>query len=165
MGEALAGLLASGLGNRSMKPPVSDSTTTTAPPVKLSRRIAWSCHLSGFFCDSYTELFTVLVPLWAVYIGMSPLEIGILVSSRALLPFFLSIHGGVMIDRFGARRVMIIVSAFCVVLPLLFPVITWLPVMILLQTMGGLASTWAWVGCQTQAMHISNADTAFVSRF
>lgn len=149
-----------------MKPPVSESNTTpAAPAVKLPRRIAWSCYLSGYFCDSYTELFTIIVPLWAVYLGMSPIEIGILISSRALLPFFLAIHGGVLIDRFGARRVMITVSAVCVVLPLLFPVMPWLPVMLLLQTLGGLASTWAWVGCQSQAIRISNADTAFVSRF
>jgi MFS family permease len=41
----------------------------------------------------------------------------------------------------------------------------WLPIMMVLQTLGGLAGTWAWVGCQTQAMQLSNADTAFVSRF
>src|SRR5690606_10105237 len=30
---------------------------------------------------------------------------------------------------------------------------------------GGLAATIAWVGCQAIALQVSNADTAFVSRF
>jgi predicted MFS family arabinose efflux permease len=134
-------------------------------PVSLPRRIAWSAYATGFFCDSYTELFTLIVPLWAVHLGMTPLEIGILVGARAFLPFFLAIHGGVLIDRFGTRRVMIIASAMCLVLPSLFLTTSWLPVMLLLQTAGGLAGTWSWVGAQAQAIQVSNADTDFVSRF
>lgn len=129
------------------------------------RRIAWSAYATGFFCDSYTELFTLIVPLWAVYLGMTPLEIGILVGARAFLPFFLAIHGGVLIDRFGTRRVMIITSAACLALPMLFLTTSWLPAMLLLQTSGGLAGTWSWVGAQAQAIQVSNADTGFVSRF
>lgn len=145
-----------------MKAPAVDPSK---PPVQLPRRIALSAYATGFFCDSYTELFTLIVPLWAVYLGMTPLEIGILVGARAFLPFFLAIHGGVLIDRFGTRRVMIITSACCMVLPTLFLTTSWLPVMLLLQTAGGLAGTWSWVGAQAQAIQVSNADTDFVSRF
>jgi MFS family permease len=141
------------------------STPSSPQPFMPPRRIAWSVYATGFFCDSYTELFTLIVPLWAVYLGMTPLEIGILVGSRAFLPFFLAIHGGVLIDRFGTRRVMIITSAACLALPVLFLTTTWLPAMLLLQTAGGLAGTWAWVGAQAQAIQVSNADTDFVSRF
>lgn len=148
-----------------MTRPVSDSTPSVIPPALASRRIAWSAYASGFFCDSYTELFTIIVPFYAVYLGMTPIEIGILVAARAFLPFFLAIHGGVMLDRFGTRRVMIIVSVVCLIVPMLFPLMPLLPVMMVLQTAGGLAGTWAWVGCQTQAVQVSNADTAFVSRF
>lgn len=145
--------------------PVEPSTSTTAPAAELPRRVAWSVYASGFFCDSYTELFTLIVPLYAVHLGMAPIEIGVLVAARAFLPFFLAIHGGVLMDRFGTRRVMIIVSAVCLVVPPLFPMMPLLPLMMILQTAGGLAGTWAWVGCQTQAVQVSNADTAFVSRF
>ncbi len=150
-----------------MSPPVkpADAAAGATPPLILSRRVAWSAYATGFFCDSYTELFTLIVPLWAVYLGMTPLEIGILVGARAFLPFFLAIHGGVLIDRFGTRRVMIIVSAVCLLVPPLFPVMPWYGVMLLLQTAGGLAGTWAWVGAQAQAIQVSNADTAFVSRW
>jgi MFS family permease len=145
-----------------MRRPTPDAATAPAP---LSRRVAWSTHATGFFCDSYTELFTLIVPLWAIHLGMTPLEIGILVSARSFLPFFLAIHGGVLIDRFGTRRMMIIVAAVCVIVPPLFPLMPLLPAMMLLQTAGGLAGTWAWVGAQTQAIQVSNADTAFISRF
>lgn len=145
-----------------MKAPASDSS---APSFMPPRRIAWSAYTTGFFCDSYTELFTLIVPLWAVHLGMTPLEIGILVGARAFLPFFLAIHGGVMIDRFGTRRVLIITAAACLVLPTLFLTTSWLPAMMLLQTVGGLVGTWAWVAAQAQAIQVSNADTDFVSRF
>lgn len=145
-----------------MRAPAADPSK---PPVQLPRRIAWSAYATGFFCDSYTELFTLIVPLWAVYLGMTPIEIGILVGARAFLPFFLAIHGGVLIDRFGTRRVMILTSACCMILPTLFLTTSWLPVMLLLQTAGGLAGTWSWVGAQAQAIQVSNADTDFVSRF
>ncbi len=145
-----------------MKASASDPT---APSFIPPRRIAWSVYATGFFCDSYTELFTLIVPLWAVYLGMTPLEIGILVGARAFLPFFLAIHGGVLIDRFGTRRVMIMTSAVCLALPMLFLTTAWLPAMLLLQTAGGLAGTWSWVGAQAQAIQVSNADTDFVSRF
>ena len=145
-----------------MKAPASDSSAASFMP---PRRIAWSAYTTGFFCDSYTELFTLIVPLWAVHLGMTPLEIGILVGARAFLPFFLAIHGGVMIDRFGTRRVLIITAAACLVLPTLFLTTSWLPAMMLLQTAGGLVGTWAWVAAQAQAIQVSNADTDFVSRF
>lgn len=152
-----------------MRPPVTptaaDAAAGAKPPLILSRRVAWSAYATGFFCDSYTELFTLIVPLWAVYLGMTPIEIGILVGARAFLPFFLAIHGGVMIDKFGTRRVMVIVSAVCLIVPPLFPVMPWFGIMLLLQTAGGLAGTWAWVGAQAQAIQVSNADTAFVSRW
>ena len=143
----------------------SPTQSPAAAPIALSRRVAWSTHATGFFCDSYTELFTLIVPLWAVYLGMTPLEIGILVSARSFLPFFLAIHGGVLIDRFGTRRVMIAAAVVCVVVPPLFIVMPLLSMMMLLQTAGGLAGTWAWVGAQNQAIQVSNADTAFISRF
>lgn len=147
-----------------MRPPVPSAAPAKAPIV-LPRRVAWSTYATGFFCDSYTELFTLIVPLWAVFLGMTPLEIGILVSARSFLPFFLAIHGGVLIDRFGTRRVMVIVAAICLVVPPLFPLMPLLPVMMLLQTAGGLAATWAWVGAQNQAILVSGADTAFIGRF
>lgn len=147
-----------------MKPP-TPTTNAAGAHVAPSRRVAWSTYTTGFFCDSYTELLTLIVPFWAVYLGMTPLEIGMLVSARSFLSFFLAIHGGVLIDRFGTRRVMIIVAIVCIAIPPMFLVMPLLLPMMLLQTVGGLAGTWAWVGAQNQALQVSNADTAFISRF
>src|SRR6202008_4158210 len=43
-----------------MKAPARDPS---APPFMPPRRIAWSVYATGFFYDSYTELFTLIVPL------------------------------------------------------------------------------------------------------
>jgi MFS family permease len=82
--------------------------TATAPeavaadaPARASRRVSWAAWSIGFFCDSYSELFNIVVPLWALYLGYSPFEIGLLVGARSVLSFLLAIHGGALVDRFG----------------------------------------------------------------
>jgi len=53
----------------------------------------------------YNDLYIFLIPLYALSLGMSAGEIGALAGARHLLPVFLSIHIGVLMDRFGTRRV------------------------------------------------------------
>src|SRR3954462_3434811 len=88
-----------------------------------SPRVSWATWSIAFFCDSYSELFTIVVPLWAIMLGFSPLEIGLLVGSPAMLSFFLAIHGGALTDRFGTRRVLVLLATISTLNPLLFPVL------------------------------------------
>ena len=53
----------------------------------------------------YTEFYNFLIPLYGLSLGMSAGAIGMLVGARSLLTVFLSIHVGVLMDRFGTRRV------------------------------------------------------------
>ena len=53
----------------------------------------------------YTEFYNFLIPLYGLSLGMSAGAIGMLVGARSLLAVFLSIHVGVLMDRFGTRRV------------------------------------------------------------
>jgi MFS family permease len=78
---------------------------TADTPVRVSQRVSWAAWSIGFFCDSYSELFNIVVPLWALYLGYSPFEIGLLVGARSVLSFLLAIHGGALVDRFGTKRV------------------------------------------------------------
>lgn len=134
-------------------------------PLKPSPRVSWATWAIAFCCDSYSELFQIVTPLWAIHLGYSPLEIGAMVAARAALPIFLIIHGGALVDRFGTKRMLVILSALSVLNPLLFPILPWFPAVILLQMIGGLAGSLAWVAAQALALQVSNADTTFVSRF
>ena len=53
----------------------------------------------------YTEFYNFLIPLYGLSLGMSAGAIGMLVGARSLLAVFLSIHVGVLMDRFDTRRV------------------------------------------------------------
>src|SRR5262249_47957882 len=69
----------------------------TGPPASI--------YFAGLFAMGYTDFYIFLIPLYGLSLGMSAGEIGMLVGGRSLLAVFLSIHVGVLMDRFGTRRV------------------------------------------------------------
>ena len=73
---------------------------------KLSLHAEATAYLAAFFSIGLQPMANVVVPLWAIHLGIPPLLFGIVMGSRSLLPFLFAIHGGVLIDRFGAGRVM-----------------------------------------------------------
>src|SRR5260370_13767469 len=64
-----------------------------------------SIYLAGLFAMGYTDFYIFLIPLYALSLGMSAGEVGMLVGGRSLLAVFLSIHVGVLMGRLGTRRV------------------------------------------------------------
>ena len=68
-------------------------------------RLPASLYVAGPFAMGYTEFYNFLIPLYALSLGMSAGQIGMLVGARSLLAVFLSIHVGVLMDRLGTRRV------------------------------------------------------------
>ncbi|MEE8515864.1 MAG: MFS transporter, partial [Alphaproteobacteria bacterium] len=138
-----------------------DSPATQAP----SRRAALTAYATGLFADSHAELLVIVIPLWALYIGMSPFEIGVIVGARSVLPFFLAIHGGALMDRLGTRRILIALAVFCIILPPLYPLATWFWPLLALQFCLGLANSLTWIGAQTLVCQISGADTTMLGRF
>jgi len=53
----------------------------------------------------YVDFYTFLMPLYALSLGFDAAEVGILVGARSIVAMFLSIHIGVLMDRFGTRKV------------------------------------------------------------
>ena len=64
-----------------------------------------SLYVAGPFAMGYTEFYNFLIPLYGLSLGMNASAIGTLLGGRSLLAVFLSIHVGVLMDRFGTRRV------------------------------------------------------------
>ena len=62
---------------------------------------AWAALATGFFILSLVPSSALMMALWGVALGASPVVIGLLVGIRSLLPIFLSIHGGALVDRLG----------------------------------------------------------------
>ena len=124
-----------------------------------------SVYLAGPFAMGYTELYTFLIPLYALSVGMSAGEIGMLVGGRSLLAVFLSIHVGVLMDRFGTRRVTLFFVWTAMALAPIFPLVPWFWPLLLLQIVNGAALQFAWSGSQTLIAQLTEGEAEFIGRF
>ncbi len=120
---------------------------------------------SGLFTNGVWDMLSVIVPLYAVAVGLNAAEIGLIVSARSVLPALLSIHGGILMDQLGTRRVLLWVAAGCTLLPLLYPACGWFAALILLQLLLGLASALGMAASQTWAMQVSRGDTGTLAHY
>lgn len=128
-------------------------------------RVQAAVYATGLFSATQTGLVAVVVPLWLLYLDASPLMIGLALGSYNLLPFLFSVHGGALMDRLGARRVMIAFALMGAVTPLLFPVFPFIWAVFALQMIGGLASTMGWVGAQTLVGQLMKGSPLHAGRF
>lgn len=120
---------------------------------------------SGLFTNGVWDMLSVIVPLYAVAVGLNAAEIGLVVAARSVLPALLSIHGGILVDQLGTRRVLLWVAAACVALPLLYPPSGWFTALVALQLLLGLASSVAMAASQTWSIQSSGGDTALLARY
>ena len=120
---------------------------------------------AGLFTNGVWDMLSVIVPLYGVAVGLNPAESGLVVSARSVLPAALSIHGGILMDQLGTRRVLMWVAVASALLPLLYPVSGWFAVLAILQLLLGLASALGMAASQTWAMQTSKGDTAMLARY
>jgi MFS family permease len=120
---------------------------------------------AGLTTNGVWDMLSVLVPLYGVAVGLNAAEIGLIVSARSVLPALLSIHGGILMDQLGTKRVLLWVAAGCTALPLLYPVSGWFAVLAILQLLLGLASALGMAASQTWAMQVGRGDTAMLARY
>jgi len=113
----------------------------------------------------YTEFYTFLIPLYGLSLGMSAGEIGMLVGGRSLLSVFLSIHVGVLMDRFGTRRVTLFFVWTAMALAPVFPLVPWFWPLLLLQVVNGAALNFAWSGSQTLIAQLAEGEAEYIGRF
>jgi MFS family permease len=120
---------------------------------------------AGLFTNGVWDMLSVVVPLYAVAVGLNTAEIGLIVAARSVLPAALSIHGGILMDQLGTRRVLLWVAAVSATLPLFYPVSGWFAVLTVLQLLLGLASGLGMAASQTWTMQISHGNTAMLARY
>jgi UMF1 family MFS transporter len=113
----------------------------------------------------YTQFYTFLIPLYGLAVGLSAGEIGMLVGGRSLLAVFLSIHVGVLMDRFGTRRVTLFFVWAAMALAPIFPLVPWFWPLLLLQIVNGAALNFAWSGSQTLIAQLAEGEAEYIGRF
>ncbi|HZN23282.1 MAG TPA: MFS transporter [Burkholderiales bacterium] len=127
---------------------------------RVTRATLWV----GFFTNGVWDMLSVVVPLYAAAVGLSAADIGFIVAARSVLPTALSIHGGILMDYWGTRRVLLWLAVVCVLLPLLYPLAGWFAPLVVLQLALGLASSLGMAAAQTWSLQTSH-DTATLARF
>ena len=120
---------------------------------------------AGLFTTGVWDMLSVVVPLYAVGVGLNAAEIGLIVAARSVLPAMLSIHGGILMDQLGTRRVLLWVATASALLPVLYPLSGWFVVLFLLQLLLGLASALGMAASQTWAVQVAHGDTAMLARY
>jgi MFS family permease len=124
-----------------------------------------SLYAAGPFSMGYIDFFTFLMPLYGLSLGFDASEIGVLVGARSILALFLSIHAGVLMDRFGTRAVTLAFVWTGMALAPLFPLATGFWALLLLQLANGAAVSFAWSGAQTLIAQLAEGDARYIGRF
>jgi MFS family permease len=115
----------------------------------VSWRIQSAVYGVGLFSNSSLHLYNVMVPIWAWSLTQDEFLVGVIFGARHFLPMLLLIHGGALMDRFGARRVTLYFAMAAVIIPPLYPLLPNVGALIILQMLGGLAVMTCWIGSQS----------------
>src|SRR6266853_4781009 len=132
---------------------------------RLRSRPPASLYVAGPFAQGYTEFYNFLIPLYGLSLGMSAGAIGMLVGGRSLLAVFLAIHVGVLMDRFGTRRVTLFFVWTAMALAPIFPLLPSFWPLLLLQIVNGAALSFAWSGSQTLIAQLAEGEAEYIGRF
>ncbi len=119
----------------------------------------------GFAGNGVAMMLKVIIPLWAIELQLSAGQIGMVIGLSSLMPFLFSIHGGVLIDRLGARRVTMAYAVTTALMCPLYPMFPFFGAMLALQLVTGLTSSMVWVGAQSLIFRYTKGKTALIARF
>lgn len=121
-------------------------------------------YAAGFSNFSMVGISNLMVALLLVEVTDQASLIGLTIGARHALVLLLSIHGGVMMDKLGIRRVMIVFAAVSVAVPLLFPMTPWIVGLIVLQMIAGMSDAMVWMGAQALSGRVMKGDPVYVGR-
>ncbi|MBK18358.1 MAG: hypothetical protein CMM52_05925 [Rhodospirillaceae bacterium] len=118
----------------------------------------------ALFSNSVPDLVLVVMGLWLVELETPLILIGLLIGLRYAGPLLFAIHGGAMMDRIGTRRVLKFVAMVMLIFPFLYPVSPWIPAIMALQLICGLADSLGWVGAQTLTGQVLRGNPTYTGR-
>ena len=144
---------------------MSEHDTPFETAERISVRDEWVTYATAFFSLSLLQIYGLVVPLWTLELEATVLLIGIAIGIRSFLPTFLSIHGGVLMDRFGVRRITMLAALITAVSAPLYPLFPSIGFVIFLQLIGGLTTTVCWMGAQTQIGRLARGNPKYTARF
>lgn len=130
----------------------------------VSLRIQTAVYGIGVFNTSLFQIGSVIIPLHAATMNPSPLMFGLVFAAAHVVPLFFSIHAGALMDRLGARRVMLGCMLASSILPVFYPAATWIWALVVLQMLLGFAESMGWLGAQTMIGQYMHGRTLYAGR-
>lgn len=137
---------------------------SSVPGAPVPLRVQCAVYGVGAFSTTMHFIAVTIVPLWVLEMHLSPFMLGIVLGCRPVLPLFLSIHTGALMDRLGGRRVMIFFCVLAMAAPLLYPAMPWVWAVIALQMLWGLGDNMGWLGAQTLVGQLMQGRTVYAGR-
>lgn len=144
--------------------PTQQSSGWDTPPPRVPLRTQAAIYATGGFGNASENVYSVILPLWAVSLGASPLMVGMMIGARHFLAALLAIPGGALMDRLGTRRVLVAVGLIGALTPLMYPAMPWIGAALMLQLIGGLSSAFSWMGAQAQVGEIMRGSPTYAGR-
>ncbi len=138
------------------------------PASAETRHVPWRTQIAvygiGLFTTSVFHVASVVIPLYAYTMNPSPFMFGLVFAAAHFLPLLFSIHAGALMDRLGARRVMLFCTVAAAILPLAYPLAPGIWALIFLQLFLGLAESMGWLGAQTMIGQYMHGRTTYAGR-
>lgn len=141
-----------------------EDSSPPAPPAPDPRGLM-SIYIAGFFSMGMLDLFALLIPLYAISLKMSATEVGMLVGARGILSMVFAIHAGATMDRFGTRRVTLVLIAAATLLAPIYPLIPNFWALLALQLVSGCAVSLNYTGTQTLIAQIGHGEAEYIGRY
>lgn len=136
----------------------------TPTDIEVPLRIQAAVYGIGLFSTSIFHIASVIVPLFVATMNPSPVMFGLVFSAGHILPLLLSIHTGALMDRLGARRVMLVCTIIGALVPLFYPAFPWIWAMVVFQMFFGLSESMGWLGAQTMIGQYMHGKTVYAGR-
>jgi len=130
----------------------------------LPLRIQLPVYGVALFSNSVPDLVLVIMQLWLVSLGAPPALMGIVLGCRYVGPLLFAIHGGAMMERLGTGRVLAVFAAIMMAVPPIYPLTPWVPAIVALQLVSGLADSLGWVGAQTLTGQVLRGSPTYTGR-
>ena len=140
------------------------ATDSVDASAAVTWRVQGAVYGIGVFTTSVFHIGAVIIPLYAYTMNPSPFMFGMVFAAGHILPWLFSIHAGALMDRLGARRVMLACTALAALVPLLYPMAPYIWALIALQMLLGLAESMGWLGAQTMIGHYMHGKTTYAGR-
>ncbi len=143
---------------------MTGETSVNSTEGAIALRTQLLVYAVAFFVGSQVLIVSVIIPLWALHLGASPVMIGLIVSARQVLVVAFSIHGGALQDRFGPRAVIMVMGVAGAGVFLLYPLAPSASGAIALQMVSGFLEVTGWIGAQALVGVLLRGQTVYAGR-